>query len=58
MGCRIYPIIYSVQDGVIVDDLCPQTGTISEKEIDSKRGKLKNLLGRIDRETGNPKARA
>jgi len=43
---------------VIVDDLCPQAGTISEKEIDSKRGKLKNLLGRIDRETGNPKARA
>jgi len=48
LGCRIYPIIYSEEDGVIVDDLCPQAGTVSETEIDSKRGKLAKLLRRID----------
>ena len=57
LGCRIYPVIYSEEDGVIVDDLCPQAGTVSEKEIDSKRGKLTKLLRRIDREAGKLRAR-
>lgn len=42
---------------MIVDDLCPQAGTVSEKEIDSKTEKLRKLLGRIDDEAGKLKAR-
>lgn len=57
LGCRIYPVIYSEEDGVIVDDLCPQDGTVSKKEIDSKTDKLRKLLQRIDDEAGKLKAR-
>jgi Fe-S-cluster containining protein len=57
LGCRIYPVIFSEEDGVIVDDLCPQAGTVSRKEIDSKTEKLRKLLQRIDGEAGKLKAR-
>jgi Fe-S-cluster containining protein len=52
LGCRIYPVIYSEEEGVIVDDLCPLAGTVSKKEIMFKAEKLRNLLQRIDGETG------
>lgn len=58
LGCRIYPIIYSEEEGVIVDDLCPLAGTVSKKEIESKAEKLTRLLQKIDSETGKPNARA
>jgi hypothetical protein len=58
LGCRIYPIIYGEKDKVIVDDLCPQAGTVSKKEIDSKAKMLIKLLRRIDDEAGKLKARA
>lgn len=57
LGCRIYPVIYSEEDGVIADDLCPQAGRVSEKEIDSKRVKLRELLRRIDLEAGKLETR-
>jgi Fe-S-cluster containining protein len=57
LGCRIYPVIYSEEDGVIVDDLCPRAGTVSKKEVDSKTQKLRRLLQRIDGEAGKLKAR-
>ena len=52
LGCRIYPVLYSEEDGVIVDDLCPNAGTVSKKEIKFKAEKLKRLLQRIDSEKG------
>jgi Fe-S-cluster containining protein len=52
LGCRIYPVIYSEEEGVIVDDLCPEAGTVSKREIELKADKLERLLHRIDRETG------
>ena len=58
LGCRIYPVIYSEEEGVIVDDLCPLAGTVSKKEIMFKAEKLRNLLQRIDGETGKLNARA
>jgi uncharacterized protein len=57
LGCRIYPVIYSEEDGVIADDLCPKAGTVSKKEIDSKTEKLRKLLQRIDGEAEKLKAR-
>lgn len=50
LGCRIYPVIYSEKEGVIVDDLCPLAETVSEKEIESKAERLGRLLQRIDGE--------
>lgn len=52
LGCRIYPVIYSEEEGVIVDGLCPQARTVSKREIELKADKLGRLLHRIDRETG------
>jgi Fe-S-cluster containining protein len=56
LGCRIYPVIYSEEEGVIVDDLCPLAGTVSKKEIMFKAERIRSLLQRIDKETGKPKA--
>lgn len=57
LGCRIYPVIYSEEEGVIVDDLCPLAGTVSKREIESKAEDLRRLLRRIDSETGKLNAR-
>ena len=57
LGCLIYPVIYSEEEGVIVDDLCPLAKTVSWKEVMSKAEKLRSLLQRIDSETGKLNAR-
>jgi len=50
LGCRIYPVIYSEQEGIVVDDLCPMQNTISKKERKREGKKLMELLQRIDNE--------
>jgi Fe-S-cluster containining protein len=50
LGCRIYPVIYSEEEGVIVDDLCPESNTVSAAEVEHKTAKLTKLLQRIDNE--------
>jgi hypothetical protein len=50
LGCRIYPVIYSEQEGVVVDDLCPMKSTVSEIEVKRKGKKVIELLQRIDKE--------
>jgi hypothetical protein len=50
LGCRIYPVIYSEQEGIMVDDLCPTKNTISESELKKKGKKVMELIQRIDRE--------
>ena len=49
-GCRIYPVIYSEQEGIVVDDLCPMQDTITKMELKIKGKKLMELLQRIDNE--------
>ncbi|MFQ5836341.1 MAG: YkgJ family cysteine cluster protein [Candidatus Bathyarchaeia archaeon] len=39
LGCLLYPIIYSTEEGVIVDELCPMRHTISKREL-KKKGKI------------------
>jgi Fe-S-cluster containining protein len=48
MGCRIYPVVYSEDDGVVADDLCPERLTVTEAEIERKTGVLRRLLHQID----------
>jgi len=50
LGCRIYPVLLSVEEGVVVDDLCPRAETVSKGEIELKKERLKRLLARIDGE--------
>jgi Fe-S-cluster containining protein len=50
LGCRIYPVIYSEEEGAIVDGLCPERNTVSEREVEGKTAKLTKLLQRIDDE--------
>jgi Fe-S-cluster containining protein len=50
LGCRIYPVIYSEEEGAIVDDLCPESNTVSATEVESKTAKLTKLLQNIDNE--------
>jgi Fe-S-cluster containining protein len=48
LGCRVYPVIYSEQDGIVVDDLCPMKRTVSKIELKRKGKRLMELLQRID----------
>jgi len=52
LGCRIYPVIYSEEEGVIVDDLCPMRDTVSKTETERKGKRLIKLLKTIDKESG------
>lgn len=51
LGCHLYPVVYSVGEGVIVDDLCPMGETISEHELRTKGRILIELLKTMEEET-------
>ena len=52
LGCYLYPIMYLVDDGVIViDGLCPMGETISDHELRTKGRILIELLKIIEDET-------
>jgi len=57
LGCRIYPVIYSEEDGVIVDDLCPEKNTVSADELKRKGMKVIKLLDKMDSEAETRKRR-
>jgi hypothetical protein len=50
LGCRIYPVIYGEQEGIVLDDLCPMKNTVSKMELKRKGKRLMELLQRIDTE--------
>jgi Fe-S-cluster containining protein len=50
LGCRLYPVVYSADEGAIVDGLCPMGHTVSEKELRTKEKILVRLLKKIDSE--------
>ncbi len=54
-GCRLYPVIVSIQDGIIVDELCPMGNTVSKKEMEAKGRRVVRLLDAIDREARDRK---
>ncbi len=49
-GCYLYPVVYSINEGVVIDDLCPVGETIPEKELRKKGKILTKLLKTVDRE--------
>jgi Fe-S-cluster containining protein len=50
LGCRVYPVIYSDQNGIIIDDLCPMQATVTCREIRQKGKVVIRLLQTIDNE--------
>jgi len=50
LGCQVYPVIYSVEDGVIIDGLCPMSNSVSGKEFQRKGKTVVKLLETIDGE--------
>jgi len=50
LGCRLYPVVYLVNEGAMIDELCPMGQTISEQELRTKGKILEKLLEKIDNE--------
>jgi Fe-S-cluster containining protein len=50
IGCCIYPVVYLVNNCMIVDELCPMGQTISKNELMIKGETLYKLIKKIDDE--------
>ena len=50
LGCRLYPIVYLLGEGAVVDDFCPMGHTISEKELRTKARTLCTFIRKMDDE--------
>jgi Fe-S-cluster containining protein len=57
-GCRVYPVVYSEQEGIMVDDLCPMKKTISQSELKTKGKKVMKLIQTIDNEATTKRDKA
>ena len=57
LGCRIYPVNLTLDDVLVVDELCPQAGTVSRAEMNRKGKQLRPHLQRIDSEGKDRKVR-
>jgi Fe-S-cluster containining protein len=50
LGCRVYPVIFSEEDGIVVDSICPRRETVTSAELKQKGKTVVRLLRQIDRE--------
>jgi Fe-S-cluster containining protein len=50
LGCRIYPVMYDEEKGIVVDDICHAKDTVTEKQKAKRGKKLLKLLEKIDAE--------
>ena len=50
IGCSTYPVVYLVNEGMMIDELCPMGQTISKQELITKGKILDELLKKIDAE--------
>jgi Fe-S-cluster containining protein len=48
IGCCVYPVVYLVNEGMMIDELCPMGKTISKPELIRKGKILDRLLKKID----------
>ena len=49
-GCRLYPIVYSIDGQVTVDPLCPQAWTISQDALRDREKDLIKLVKTLESE--------
>jgi len=50
LGCRIYPVIYDENKGIVADAICPSRGSVTEKQKAKRGKKVLKLLETIDAE--------
>jgi Fe-S-cluster containining protein len=50
-GCYIYPVVYIINEGLGIDDLCPMGDTISSQEFLIKGKSLIEILKTLERDT-------
>jgi Fe-S-cluster containining protein len=51
LGCYLYPVVYSDDEGIVLDELCPMGETISKFELRKKGRILIKLLKTLDNES-------
>lgn len=56
LGCRLYPVIYSIDEGVVVDELCPVRQTVSKHELTMQGRILLKHIKKITSEVASPRA--
>jgi uncharacterized protein len=49
-GCRVYPVIFDEDKGIVLDEICDCRNSIIKKEKDVKGKRVIKLLERIDSE--------
>jgi len=49
-GCRVYPVIFDEDKGIVLDEICDCRNSITTKEKDAKGKRVIKLLERIDSE--------
>jgi Fe-S-cluster containining protein len=49
-GCRIYPVLYDEDKGIVVDSICPSRGSVTEKQKAKRGEKVLKFLETIDAE--------
>jgi len=57
-GCRLYPIVCSIDGWVTVDPLCPMARTVCQDELRAKGSELIKLVKRLENEAATRRARA
>ena len=50
LGCRLYPVIYDEDNGIMVDSICPSRCSVDEKQKAKRGKKVLKLLKTIDTE--------
>ena len=50
LGCAIYPVNLTTDGEIIIDDLCPEVGTVTRDELEMKGKRLRRLVKTIHTE--------
>lgn len=51
LGCRLYPVVYDEEKGIVVDEVCRAKGKLEGKQMAKRGWKVLKLLQKIDGET-------
>ncbi len=52
-GCRVYPVVFDEEKGIVLDEICNSWSSITEEEKKVEGKKVISLLYKIDAEAEN-----